>query len=234
MTIATATVYDCIGANVGSLPVAAWYAGYVTGTGGVPWSAQQLADHPGVVRIDQSPVNTTADETADVLDYETLLAAEAPGFAWPEVDERSAAAMCYTSGTTGNPKGVVYSHRSTVLHSMAACFAQSNAISERERILLIVPMFHANAWGLPYAGWLVGADLHMPARFLQAEPLSRFIAEARPTYSAAVPTIWADMLRHAKANPVDLSSIRTIICGGSAVPRPLIEDRKSTRLNSSH
>ena len=166
---------------------------------------------------------TAAGRGADVLDYETLLAAEAPGFAWPEVDERSAAAMCYTSGTTGNPKGVVYSHRSTVLHSMAACFAQTNAISERERILLIVPMFHANAWGLPYAGWLVGADLHMPARFLQAEPLSRFIAEARPTYSAAVPTIWADMLRHAKANPVDLSSIRTIICGGSAVPRPLIE-----------
>ena len=166
---------------------------------------------------------TAAGRGADVLDYETLLAAESPGFAWPEVDERSAAAMCYTSGTTGNPKGVVYSHRSTVLHSMAACFAQTNAISERERILLIVPMFHANAWGLPYAGWLVGADLHMPARFLQAEPLSRFIAEARPTYSAAVPTIWADMLRHAKANPVDLSSIRTIICGGSAVPRPLIE-----------
>ncbi|MFM7616763.1 MAG: long-chain fatty acid--CoA ligase [Actinomycetes bacterium] len=160
---------------------------------------------------------------ADVLDYETLLAAEAPGFDWPEVDERSAAAMCYTSGTTGNPKGVVYSHRSTVLHSMAACFAQTNAISERERILLIVPMFHANAWGLPYAGWLVGADLHMPARFLQAEPLSRFIEAARPTYSAAVPTIWADMLRHARTNPVDLSSIRTIICGGSAVPRQLIE-----------
>jgi len=160
---------------------------------------------------------------ADVLDYETLLAAEAGGFTWPEVDERSAAAMCYTSGTTGNPKGVVYSHRSTVLHSMAACFAQTNAISERERILLIVPMFHANAWGLPYAGWLVGADLHMPARFLQAEPLSRFIGTARPTYSAAVPTIWADMLRHARTNPVDLSSIRTIICGGSAVPRQLIE-----------
>jgi fatty-acyl-CoA synthase len=164
-----------------------------------------------------------AGNGADVLDYETLLAAEVPGFDWPEVDERSAAAMCYTSGTTGNPKGVVYSHRSTVLHSMAACFAQTNAISERERILLIVPMFHANAWGLPYAAWLVGADLHMPARFLQAEPLSRFIESARPTYSAAVPTIWADMLRHAKANPVDLSSIRTIICGGSAVPRSLIE-----------
>ncbi|MEY3360933.1 MAG: hypothetical protein RL531_652 [Actinomycetota bacterium] len=160
---------------------------------------------------------------ADVLDYETLIAAYSPGFAWPEVDERAAAAMCYTSGTTGNPKGVVYSHRSTVLHSMAACFAQTNAISERERILLIVPMFHANAWGLPYAGWLVGADLHMPARFLQAEPLSRFIEAARPTYSAAVPTIWADMLRHARTNPVDLSSIRTIICGGSAVPRQLIE-----------
>ena len=165
----------------------------------------------------------TAGSGADVLHYEELLNAEEPGFDWPEVDERSAAAMCYTSGTTGDPKGVVYSHRSTVLHSMAACFKQTNAIAEEERILLIVPMFHANAWGLPYAAWMVGADLAMPARFLQAEPLSRFIRDARPTYSAGVPTIWSDILRYSRTTDVDLSSIRTIICGGSAVPRALIE-----------
>lgn len=164
-----------------------------------------------------------AGRGADVLRYEDLLAQEEPGFDWPEVDERSAAAMCYTSGTTGHPKGVVYSHRSTVLHSMAACFKQTNAIAEEERILLIVPMFHANAWGLPYAAWMVGADLAMPARFLQAEPLSRFIRDARPTYSAGVPTIWSDILRYSRTADVDLSSIRTIICGGSAVPRSLIE-----------
>ena len=141
-----------------------------------------------------------AGRGADVLRYEDLLAQEEPGFDWPEVDERSAAAMCYTSGTTGHPKGVVYSHRSTVLHSMAACFKQTNAIAEEERILLIVPMFHANAWGLPYAAWMVGADLAMPARFLQAEPLSRFIRDARPTYSAGVPTIWSDILRYSQVN----------------------------------
>lgn len=164
-----------------------------------------------------------AGNGADILEYEALLAAEDVGFDWPEIDERAAASMCFTSGTTGNPKGVVYSHRSMVLHSMGACFAQSIGITERESILLIVPMFHVNAWGLPYAAWFVGADLHMPARFLQAEPLTNFIHEARPTFSAGVPTIWSDVLRYSKHNPVDLSSIRAIVCGGSAVPRQLIE-----------
>jgi acyl-CoA synthetase (AMP-forming)/AMP-acid ligase II len=159
----------------------------------------------------------------DVLRYEEVLAAERPGFAWPDVDERSAAAMCYTSGTTGNPKGVVYSHRSTFLHSLAACAGFAWRIDEAERLLLIVPMFHANAWGLPYAGWMAGADLIMPSRFLQAEPLCRLIAAEKPTMSGAVPTIWADILRHAESHPVDLASLRVVACGGSAVPRSLME-----------
>jgi len=157
------------------------------------------------------------------LGYEALLAAERPVEDWPRLDERSAAAMCYTSGTTGNPKGVVYSHRSTYLHSMAACSGAAWGISEHDGLLLIVPMFHANAWGLPYAGFLTGADLVMPNRFLQAEPLCRLIAETRPTMSGAVPTIWNDILRHAETNPVDLSSLRVVACGGSAVPRILME-----------
>jgi fatty-acyl-CoA synthase len=160
---------------------------------------------------------------AGVLRYEDLLAAESPGFDWPEVDERAAAAMCYTSGTTGNPKGVVYSHRSTFLHSLATTSGAAWALSDRDRILLIVPMFHANAWGLPYAGWMVGSDFVMPGRFLQAAPLCRMIAEERPTMSGAVPTIWNDILHHVEKHPVDLSSFRVIACGGSAVPRSLME-----------
>ncbi len=155
--------------------------------------------------------------------YADLLAAESPGFVWPEIDERQAAAMCYTSGTTGNPKGVVYSHRSTWLHSFAATSGACFALSERDSVLLIVPMFHANAWGLPYAAWSVGADLVMPARFLQAEPLCRLIAEQRPTFSGAVPTIWNDILRYGETTELDLSSLRMVVCGGSAVPRILME-----------
>ena len=145
--------------------------------------------------------STEAVPDAEILRYEELLAAEQPGFDWPEVDERAAAAMCYTSGTTGNPKGVVYSHRSTLLHSFAACSAGGLGVNDQDRVLLIVPMFHANAWGLPYACWMAGADFLMPSRFLQAEPLSRFIDDERPTFSGAVPTIWADVLRHSEANP---------------------------------
>ena len=164
-----------------------------------------------------------ASALGDVLRYEAIIAAEEQGFEWPEIDERSAAAMCYTSGTTGNPKGVVYSHRSTFLHSLAACSASVFALTEHDRILPIVPMFHANAWGLPYAGWMAGSDFIMPNRFLQAEPLCRLIAEEKATFSGAVPTIWNEVLRYAETNPADLASLRMVICGGSAVPRSLME-----------
>jgi fatty-acyl-CoA synthase len=156
--------------------------------------------------------------------YEELLAESSPVFDWPEdVDETSAAAMCYTSGTTGNPKGVVYSHRSCWLHSMSVCTANNNGLGADDRTMPIVPMFHANAWGTPYAAFMSGADLLMPDRFLQAEPLVAFIEAERATISAAVPTIWNDILQYLRANPGrDLSSIRAVMCGGSAVPRALI------------
>ena len=164
-----------------------------------------------------------ASVLGDVLRYDELIASERLGFEWPELDERAAAAMCYTSGTTGNPKGVVYSHRSTFLHSLAQCAGSVFGLTEHDRILPIVPMFHANAWGLPYGGWMAGCDFIMPNRFLQAEPLCRLMTTERPTFSGAVPTIWNDVLRYAESNTVDLSSLRMVICGGSAVPRSLME-----------
>jgi fatty-acyl-CoA synthase len=164
---------------------------------------------------------------ADVLRYEDVLSAESPGFDWPDVDERAAAAMCYTSGTTGNPKGVVYSHRSTVLHTMAVNAANAIGFTEADTMLPIVPMFHANAWGMPYSGWFAGAGFLMPERFLQAEPLARMIESERPTVAGAVPTIWSDLLRYANEHGSDLSSFRMVVCGGSAVPRSLMEKFQS-------
>jgi fatty-acyl-CoA synthase len=159
--------------------------------------------------------------TAQVHRYEELLAAEEPGFAWPEVDERAAAAMCYTTGTTGDPKGVVYSHRSTVMHTFGSGWGLT--LTQNDRVLPIVPMFHANAWGLPYVCWAAGADFVMPSRFLQAEPLAKMIKDEKVTFAGAVPTIWNEVLRYAETNPVDFSSMTRVVCGGSAVPRALIE-----------
>jgi fatty-acyl-CoA synthase len=164
-----------------------------------------------------------ASALGEVLRYEEVLAAEQPGFSWPDLDERSAAAMCYTSGTTGDPKGVAYSHRSTFLHSMSVNTGSVLGMKESDKVLVIVPMFHANAWGTPYAGWMAGADFVMPQRFLQAEPLTRLIALERPTLSAGVPTIWNDVLQFGKEHDIDLSSLRMVTAGGSAVPRNLLE-----------
>ncbi len=155
--------------------------------------------------------------------YEELLAAAPDSYDWPELDERAPMAMCYTSGTTGNPKGVVYSHRSTWLHSLASVSGNGFGLTEHDTVLPVVPMFHANAWGLAYSGWLAGADFVLPGRFLQAEPLARMICELRPTVAGAVPTIWNDLLSYVDAHPTDLTSLRLVACGGSAVPLKLMQ-----------
>jgi fatty-acyl-CoA synthase len=161
----------------------------------------------------------------NALRYEELLDDAGPGsYDYPEVDERQAAALCYTSGTTGNPKGVLYSHRSISLHSSASLMTDALGLSTRDRALVVVPMFHANAWGIPHAAALAGADLIMPDRFLQAEPLAKLIEAERPTIMGCVPTIFADLLRYADTNDVDLSSLKNAACGGSAVPRQLMKD----------
>jgi fatty-acyl-CoA synthase len=155
--------------------------------------------------------------------YTDLISGQPDTFDWPEVDERSAAAMCYTSGTTGNPKGVAYSHRSTYLHSMQVAMGDGIGLAQPDRVLPVVPMFHANAWGLPYAALLVGASLIMPDRHLQAEPLARMIEAERPTVAGAVPSIWNDLLTYLDANQVDVSSLHTVIVGGSACPPALMK-----------
>jgi len=162
----------------------------------------------------------------NTLRYEELLEQAGPGeFDYPEVDERDAAALCYTSGTTGNPKGVLYSHRSMSLHSTATLVRDGLGLCRTDRVLTVVPMFHANAWGLPHGAALAGADLIMPNRFLAAEPLAQLIATERPTLMGCVPTIFADLLRYADGHPdIDLSSLCNATCGGSAVPRQLMKD----------
>ncbi|MGH3402839.1 MAG: long-chain fatty acid--CoA ligase [Streptosporangiaceae bacterium] len=164
-----------------------------------------------------------ARDGRQVHSYEELLAGQPDGFDWPELDERSAAAMCYTSGTTGHPKGVVYSHRSMHLHSMAVAMGNVFGLSDQDKVLPVVPMFHANAWGLPYAAVMAGAELLMPDRFLQPAPLAAMIEAERPTLAGAVPTIWNGLLQHVRASGGDLSSLRLVPCGGSAVPHALIE-----------
>jgi len=154
------------------------------------------------------------------LDYEALLAGAEPG-ALVEVAEDKAAAMCYTSGTTGHPKGVLYSHRSNVLHSMALCMSDAFGVRESDVVMAIVPMFHANAWGLPYAAFMAGTDIVMPGRFLMPDVLTSLIVERGVTFAAGVPTIWQAMLEPMKQARDRLGRLRYIICGGSAVPPAL-------------
>ncbi len=156
------------------------------------------------------------------LDYETLLAAAEPVTGHFSVaDENTAAAMCYTSGTTGNPKGVVYSHRSSVLHSVVALSADAFALSERDVVLPVVPMFHANAWGLPYACLLAGADIVFPGPNMTPQAIADLLVRHRVTLTGGVPTIWMGVLPLLDGR--DVSALRMVVCGGSAVPRALSE-----------
>ncbi|WP_445280188.1 long-chain fatty acid--CoA ligase [Streptomyces sp. DSM 118148] len=192
----------------------------------IPLLAPLLPKLPTVEHIvvsgpgDRTPLQGA---TARVHEYEELIAGRPTAYDWPELDERSAAAMCYTSGTTGDPKGVVYSHRSIYLHSMQVNMAESMGLTDQDTSLVVVPQFHVNAWGLPHAALMTGVNMLMPDRFLQPAPLAEMIERERPTHAAAVPTIWQGLLAELTARPRDVSALTQVTIGGSACPPSLME-----------
>ncbi|WP_030193504.1 long-chain fatty acid--CoA ligase [Streptomyces sp. NRRL S-87] len=201
----------------------------------LPLLAPLLPHLPTVEHVVVSgPGDRSALDGLDVRvhDYEELLAGRATDYAWPELDERQAAAMCYTSGTTGDPKGVVYSHRSVYLHSMQVNMTESMGLTDADTTLVVVPQFHVNAWGLPHATFMTGINMLMPDRFLQPGPLAEMIVAERPTHAAAVPTIWQGLLAELAARPRDISCMKSVTIGGSACPPSLMEayDKLGVRL----
>ncbi len=159
----------------------------------------------------------------NVIDYEALLARQPTSYAWPALSENQAAAMCYTSGTTGNPKGALYSHRSIYLHTLSECTTANFNIRESDVVLPLVPMFHVLSWGMPYASTMMGAKQVYPTRFMQAQDLCELVEAERVTFTAGVPTIWLGVLNFLETHDYDISSLRRIPCGGSAAPRAMID-----------
>ncbi len=164
----------------------------------------------------------SAPEGIAVHGFDELIAGRPTTFEWPVLDERDPAVMCYTSGTTGDPKGVVYSHRSIWLHSMQVNSTSGMSLGNSDSVLAIVPMFHVMSWGLPFAAMMAGITLVMPDRFLQPEPLLAIMAAEKPTFAAAVPTIWQGVAARLEAAPQDISHLREVVVGGAAVPPSMI------------
>ncbi len=161
----------------------------------------------------------------NLICYESLLAGESDEFTWPELDENAACALCYTSGTTGNPKGVMYSHRSTILHAYGSMMPDAMGVSHRDTILPIVPMFHVNAWGVPYSAPMAGARLVFPGNKMgDGETLATLINEEGVTLSAGVPTVWLSLLAYLKSSGNRVDSLQRVIVGGAACPLSVMED----------
>jgi fatty-acyl-CoA synthase len=159
----------------------------------------------------------------NLVSYETWIAKQSTNYQWPSFDENSASSMCYTSGTTGNPKAALYSHRSTILHAYAAALPDVMGISARDAILPVVPMFHVNAWGIPYSAALTGAKLVFPGSGMDGKSIYELIEGEGVTYAAGVPTVWQMLLTHMKSNGLKFSSLNRTVIGGSACPPAMIQ-----------
>jgi len=159
------------------------------------------------------------------LDYETLIAGHPPEFTWPELDENSPMGLCYTSGTTGKPKGVMYTHRSNYLHTITGSLPELLGLDRAATVLAVVPMFHANAWGMPFTALMLGIKQVYPGPMMDGASICQLIQDEKVTFTAGVPTIWLGVMNELRNNPgkYDLSSLRTMVCGGSAPPRALID-----------
>ena len=157
-----------------------------------------------------------------VHSYQELIDSGEPSFEWPSLPERSAAILCYTSGTTGDPKGVAYSHRSIYLHTLMLCTAEAFGFTDADRVFPIVPMFHANAWGWPHAAWLAGSEIVMNGRHLAVDHLARIITDLEPTVCAAVPTLWTALDQYGLTQQVNYTSLRQAVVGGSALSGALV------------
>jgi fatty-acyl-CoA synthase len=159
----------------------------------------------------------------NLVSYEAWIAGQPTAYQWPSFDENAASSMCYTSGTTGNPKAALYSHRSTTLHAYAAALPDVMGLSARDSVLPVVPMFHVNAWGLPYSAALVGSKLVFPGPALDGKSVYDLMEAEKVTFAAGVPTVWQMLLAHTQANDVRFSSLRRTVIGGSACPPAMID-----------